>query len=56
MRNEEVNKIIEKSGLYKYEIAEILGVSESTICRWFRKELPDSTKKKIIEICNTYCK
>ena len=49
MNNEEVKKIIRQSRIMQYEIAERLGVSEYTLCKWFRRELTDEQKQRIFE-------
>lgn len=46
--NEEIKKIIKKTRFKQYEIATVIGISEATLCRWFRKELPAEQKEKIM--------
>lgn len=46
-RNLEVRSAAKENGVYLYEIAEKLGVSEPTFNRWLRKELPENLKKKV---------
>ena len=40
-RNEDIRAMARKNGVYLYEIAEVLGVSEPTFIRWLRKELSE---------------
>lgn len=48
MKNEEVKKLIKQSRFFNYEIAEQIGISEVSFSRWFRKELSEEQKQKII--------
>lgn len=48
--NFDVRKAIEDAGLYKYEIAEALGVCDSGFSKMLRKELPEEKKKEIFGI------
>ena len=45
--NLEIRKAIMKAGAKHWEIADILGIGETTLVRWLRKELPKSEKEKI---------
>lgn len=46
-RNEDIRAMARKNGVYLYEIAEVLGVSEPTFIRWLRKELSESKKSDV---------
>ncbi len=37
-------------GIKQYELAELLGLSETVLCRKLRKELPKEEKEKIIKL------
>lgn len=54
MRNKDNNKIIRdarnQKRMYSYEVADLLGVSENTFCRWMRKELPLDEQKRIADL------
>lgn len=50
MENTDVRYEIMKSGLKNYQVATMLGVSETTFSKWLRNELPAEKKKKILEI------
>ena len=39
---------MKKHGLFLYELADIIGISEPTMCRWMRKELPEDEQRLII--------
>ena len=35
-------------GIKNYQVAEVLGVTEFTLCRWMRKELPIERQQQIL--------
>ena len=45
-KNVDVRKVAKDSGVVLWAIADKLGVSEPTLNRWLRKEMPDSQKAK----------
>lgn len=45
-RNAEIRAAAKSAGVFLYEIAEKLDVSEPTFIRWLRKELDEPTKRK----------
>ena len=47
MANEDLQKEIKQSRVFKWQIAAKLGVSEMTLIRWLRHELPDAEKERI---------
>ena len=47
MANFELREKIRKNRIMQYEIAAEIGVSEYTLCRWFRKELTDDQYRKV---------
>lgn len=49
MTNFKIRVAIKQSRLKQYEIAAFLGVSEYTFSRWFRNEMPDELKNKILD-------
>lgn len=48
IRNTEIRAAAKSAGVFLYEIAEKLGVSEPTFNRMLRKELDGSTKRKAL--------
>ena len=50
MENMEIRIEMTKQNLRQWQLANLLGVSESVLSRKLRKELPDDEKKKILEI------
>lgn len=51
--NIEVRKAVSQSGLTLWQVAEQLGITDSTFSRWLRHELDDSTKTKIFTIISS---
>lgn len=49
MANEDIRKMLKARRIYMWQVAKVLGVSESTLIRWMREELKTEKKKKIIE-------
>ena len=47
-RNAEIRAAAKSAGVFLYEIAEKLDVSEPTFIRWLRKELDEPTKRKAL--------
>ena len=48
--NEKIRTALEKSRMRHWELADLLGISESTLVRWLRKELPEEEQKRIVSI------
>ncbi len=53
MANEEIKKIIKKHRLFRYEIAEAMGVSEGYLSTLLRKPLSEGHRKKIEDTIKT---
>lgn len=50
MQNLDIRAAAKEKGVFLYEVAHKLGVSEPTLVRWLRFELPADKKAKILEI------
>lgn len=50
MKNLKVRRALENAKMYQWELAEVLEISEYTLCKRLRKELPDSEQEKLISI------
>lgn len=50
MTNIEIRNALKKKRMFNYELAELLGVTEWTLSRKLRKELPPDEKQKILDI------
>lgn len=46
--NEEIRVLIKEKGVYQWEVAEALGVSEATLIRWLRIPLNEAKKKELM--------
>lgn len=49
MHNTRIRQLIKNSRLYHYEIANKIGVSEYTLCKWLRNELTDKQRERIMQ-------
>lgn len=52
--NMEIRKKIIEKGLFYYQIAKRLGVSDITFSRWMREELSEPRKQRILAILEDY--
>ncbi len=48
MKNTVVRTAIAKAGLYQWQIADVIGISEGTLTRWLRTELSDERREKVL--------
>lgn len=48
--NMKVRTALMTSGVYQYELADEIGVSEITLSRWMRKEMPDERQQAMVEM------
>lgn len=49
MKNVEIREILRKKRVFNYEVAQQLGITEFTFCRWLRDELSDERKRLVLE-------
>lgn len=49
MSNAIVRERIKSAGIFQWQIADQMNISETTLCRMLRKELPDDKREKILE-------
>ena len=49
MANAEIREILRKKRIRHYEVAEQLGVSEYSFCKWLRSELPPDKREEVLE-------
>ena len=54
VKNLDIRKAIKDSGMYQYELAEALGISDVSLTKWLRRELPDEKKNMIFEIIENW--
>lgn len=50
--NQMVRKAIKDAGLYQWQVADLLGITEVTLSRWFRHEMTEDEQKRICEVIN----
>lgn len=50
MNNKEIREAMKRKRIPQWKLGEMLGVSENTINRKLRKELPTDEKQKILDI------
>lgn len=49
MRNEAIKAALKQNAVYQWEVAELLGIPETTFSRKLRHELPEADKVLILE-------
>jgi len=49
LSNIEIRDILRKKRIFNYEVAQELGITEFTFCRWLRDELSDERKMLVLE-------
>ena len=52
MNNTMIRTELKRTGLKYWELARILGISDATLCRRLRDELPDEEQRKICQLIN----
>ena len=50
--NEAIKRTLASKGLTQWRLAEVLGISECTLCRKLRKELTTEEKEKLLKLIN----
>lgn len=50
MSNLEIRQAMRERRMFNYELAELLGISEFTLSRKLRKELPEEEKERILNL------
>lgn len=48
MHNTEIRKAIDSAGLRYWQVAEELGVADTTFTKWLRKELPEEKRSQVM--------
>lgn len=48
MKNLDIRKLIKDSKLKHWQVAEVAGISASTLCVWLRSDLTDERRKLIV--------
>ena len=50
MPNADIRNALKAYGVYNYELADLLGISEPTLIRWLRKEWAEDQKAKALNL------
>lgn len=50
--NKEIRELLRKYRIRHYEVAALLGINETTLCRWLRSELTPVKKNQIVDAIN----
>lgn len=53
MKNLEIRMALKEHRMFNYELAELLGISEFTLSRRLRSELPQKEKEKILNLIHS---
>ena len=48
MTNIEIREAIKESGFKHWQIADMIGIADTTFCRMLRRELPEDKKQEIL--------
>lgn len=54
--NQAVRNALKECGMYQWQLAKLLGVSEATITRRMRSEMPQDVQRKIIAQIHDWAK
>lgn len=49
MTNMQIREKFKEAGVFQYEVADAMGISEPTLVRWLRKPLDEKRKKLVFE-------
>lgn len=52
MANEDIKKLIKKHRLFRYEVAEAMGISEGYLSTLLRKPLTEGMRTRVLEAIN----
>ena len=50
VKNQDIRKALNDAGMYQYELADALGISDVSLNKWLRHELSDEKKQRIFNI------
>ena len=49
MTSNEIKQILKEKRIYQWEVAKVLGITEFTLTRWLREDLPEDRATQILE-------
>lgn len=50
MNNKDIRNLLKEKGIFNWQLADKLGISEATLTRKLRRELPTEEKEKLIKV------
>lgn len=53
-KNREIREALKAANMFQYQLAEMLGVSEYTLCVWMRKEMAEDQKQECLTAIRNY--
>lgn len=56
VKNQDIRRAAAASGVKLWQIADALGIGDTTFCKKMRKELPQEDKARIFDIINDLAK
>lgn len=51
-KNSEIRQVLKEARVRQWEVADALNISEATIVRKLRRELPEEEKARILQVIN----
>lgn len=49
METNQIKQILKEKRIYQWEVAKALGITEFTLTRWLRDDLPEDRSEQILE-------
>ena len=54
--NKDIRLAVKEDGVKMWQLADKMGIADTTLCRRLRKELPEDQKRRILEIVDELSK
>lgn len=54
--NKDIRLAVKETGVKMWQLADKMGIADTTLCRRLRKELPEDQKRRILEIVDELSK
>lgn len=54
--NKDIRLAVKENGVKMWQLADKMGIADTTLCRRLRKELPEDQKRRILEIVDELSK
>lgn len=49
-KNVKVRSAMKEANVKQWELADLMGIAETTLCKWMRKELPEDLQAKMLQL------